>query len=230
MFSQKIVASDAFLDMPISSQCLYFHLGMYADDDGFINPKKIMRLIGASEDDLKVLLGKRFVISFENGVVVIKHWKINNLIRKDFYEPTIYDEQKKLLNTKENKAYTESQQNVDNLATQVRLGKDRLDKVSIGESGDKSPTPAEEAKNFFNYLDKQLEVIKWLVEKGVPQKVAQDEVKEFVGYWTERNKAGTKQRWELQKTFELRRRFATWFKNYNIFNKNSKAEKGTLVL
>ncbi len=130
MFSQKIVASDAFLEMPTSSRELYFQLGMYADDDGFVNPKKIMRMVGASDDDIKILSGKRFVLPFENGVVVIKHWKINNLIRKDFYEETIYTEQKKQLLTKENKAYTECLQNVNNLSPQYSIGKDSIVQVS----------------------------------------------------------------------------------------------------
>ncbi len=126
MFSLKIVGSDAFMDMPTSSRELYFQLGMYADDDGFVNPKKVMRMFGASDDDLKVLIGKRFVLPFENGVVVIKHWKINNLIRKDFYQETVYLEQKKQIITKENNAYTECSQIVNNLSPQVRLGKDSI--------------------------------------------------------------------------------------------------------
>lgn len=129
MFSLKIVSSDAFLDMPTSSRELYFQLGMYADDDGFVNPKKIIRMIGASDDDIKVLIGKRFLLPFENGVVVVKHWLINNLIRKDFYQETIYLEQKNTLEIKDNKAYTElSKQNVNNLDTQYRLGKDSIGK------------------------------------------------------------------------------------------------------
>ena len=108
MFSPKIVDSDAFLDMPVSSQALYFHLGMEADDDGFVNPRKIMRKIGSPDDDLKVLIGKRFVLPFENGVVVIKHWRINNLIRKDFYKETVYLEEKKRLTIKENGSYTDN--------------------------------------------------------------------------------------------------------------------------
>lgn len=128
MFSLKIVSSDAFLDMPTSSRELYFQLGMYADDDGFVNPKKIVRMIGASDDDIKVLIGKRFLLPFENGVVVIKHWLINNLIRKDFYQETIYLDQKKILEVKENKAYTDCKQNVNNLDTQYRLGKDSIGK------------------------------------------------------------------------------------------------------
>ena len=130
MFSPQIVDSDAFLDMPSSAQNLYFHLGMRADDDGFIgNPKKIMKIVSASDDDLKILLAKRFLLSFEDGVVVIKHWLIHNQIRKDRYHETQYLDHKKTLQIKDNMAYTDNWQPVGNqLATQVRLGKDSLDR------------------------------------------------------------------------------------------------------
>src|SRR3990167_8488113 len=132
MFSPAIVESDAFLDMPASSQALYFHLGMYADDDGFVNPQKIMRMMNASADDLKVIITKRFVLPFENGVVVIKHWRINNLIRKDWYKETQYLEQKKLLKLKENGAYTESVNKM--LPSRSRsIVKDSIGKVSLGK-------------------------------------------------------------------------------------------------
>ena len=106
MFNIKIVDSDAFLDMPLSTQCLYFHLNMRADDDGFIgNPKRIQRLIGASEDDLKLLIAKRFVLIFEDGVIVIKHWRMHNTIRKDRYTQTVYLDELKSLGIKENNSY-----------------------------------------------------------------------------------------------------------------------------
>jgi len=129
LFSQKIVGSDAFLDMPTSSRELYFQLGMYADDDGFINPKKIIRMVGAAEDDLRVLITKRFVLPFDNGIIVIKHWFIHNTILKDRYLPTMYSEQKKLLKIKDNGAYTETEKpNVIKMITQVKLSKDKLSK------------------------------------------------------------------------------------------------------
>ena len=110
MFAKTIIDSDAFLDMPLSTQALYFHLSMRADDDGFINnPKKIQRMIGASDDDFKVLLAKRFLIPFESGIVVIKHWRIHNYIRSDRYKETVYQEEKALLEVKENGTYTISQ-------------------------------------------------------------------------------------------------------------------------
>src|SRR5436305_1269125 len=103
MFSPQIVDSDAFLDMPQSSQLLYFHLAMRADDDGFVgNPKKILRIIGGNDDDLRVLILKRFVLAFQSGVVVIKHWRIHNLIRADRYNETKYLDEKTQLSIKEN--------------------------------------------------------------------------------------------------------------------------------
>ena len=145
MFTQKIVDSDAFLDMPLSSQCLYFHLNMRADDDGFLNnPRKIQRMIGASEDDLKLLLAKRFVLGFDSGVIVIKHWRMHNLLRKDRYNPTQYQEEFHSLGLKDNGAYTElgnqlatSWQPDDNqMAPQDSIGKDSIGKDSIDISSE----------------------------------------------------------------------------------------------
>ena len=142
MFTMKIVDSDAFLDMPLSTQALYFHLNMRADDDGFVNnPKKISRMVGASDDDLKLLLSKRFILVFESGVVVIKHWRMHNLIRKDRYNETQYQDELSQLMLKENGSYTECgnqlattrQPDGNQMATQVRLGKDRLGKDRLGK-------------------------------------------------------------------------------------------------
>lgn len=138
MFAKTIIDSDAFLDMPLSAQALYFHLSMRADDDGFINnPKKLQRLIGCADDDMRLLVAKAFIIPFESGVVVIKHWRINNYIRNDRYKPTNYTEEMAQLQVKENGAYTEKLPlgipNGYQMDTQYRLGKDRLDKNSIEE-------------------------------------------------------------------------------------------------
>ena len=132
MFAKTIIDSDSFLDMPLSAQSLYFHLSMRADDDGFINnPKKIQRMIGCADDDMKLLFVKNFIIPFENGVCVIKHWKIHNYIRSDRYKPTVYAEEKAQLTCKENGAYTLGIPNGYQVETQVRLGKDSLGKESI---------------------------------------------------------------------------------------------------
>lgn len=146
MFAKTIIDSDAFLEMPLSTQCLYFHLSMRADDDGFVNnPKKIQKMLGASEDDLKLLVAKSFVLTFESGVIVIKHWRINNYIRNDRYHETAYQDEKSLLSLKENNAYTinsdivgipSGNQTVYQMETEVRLDKDRLDKVRGVEKTD----------------------------------------------------------------------------------------------
>ena len=109
MFTQKIIDSDAFLEMPLSAQALYFHLNMRADDDGFVNnPKRVTKLVSASEDDLKILLLKRFIIGFASGVIVIKHWRMHNTLKSDRYHPTDYQEEFKQLGIKANKAYTDN--------------------------------------------------------------------------------------------------------------------------
>ena len=147
MFSKTIIDSDLFLDMPLSAQALYFHLSMRADDDGFIdNPKKIQRSISATTDDLKVLSSKQFIIPFESGVIVIKHWKIHNTIQKDRYKPTLYTAEKSTLDVQENKEYVSSKndcfQNVSKMETQIRLDKISIDKSRLDKSsimGDEKP-------------------------------------------------------------------------------------------
>ena len=140
MFAKTIIDSDAFLDMPATTQLLYFHLSMRADDDGFVNkPKSIMRMIGASQNDAELLVQKKFVIPFDSGVVVIKHWKIHNYIRKDMYKETKYKEEKDRLIFDENNAYklpcdktvTKPLQDCVESLTQDRLGKDSIGKDSI---------------------------------------------------------------------------------------------------
>lgn len=139
MFAKTIIDSDAFLDMSLSTQSLYFHLSMRADDDGFVNnPKKIQRMIGCGDDELKMLVTKKFIIPFESGICVIKHWKIHNYIQTDRYKETVYKEEKAHLEIKDNKAYkyldTACIQPVYKMETQDRLGKDRLGKDSIDNS------------------------------------------------------------------------------------------------
>ena len=133
--------------MPLSTQALYFHLSMRADDDGFINnPKKIQRMIGASDDDLKVLIMKRFILPFDSGVVVIKHWRMHNYIRNDRYKETVYQEEKAQLLLKENGSYTELSTigipDGNQMETQVRIGKD-IGRIELGEDieEDKPPKP-----------------------------------------------------------------------------------------
>lgn len=139
MFSMQIIDSDAFLDMPLSTQALYFHLAMRADDDGFVNnPKKIQRVIGASDDDCKLLIAKRFILTFDSGVIVIKHWRIHNYIRSDRYKETLYQDEKSELAIDERNAYTEkshlgipSDIPSDNQVTYQMDAQDRLDKIRL---------------------------------------------------------------------------------------------------
>lgn len=132
MFAKTIVLSDAFLDMPSSARCLYFTLGMLADDDGFVNsPRSIMRQCGATDDDMKLLLAKKFALIFDSGVIVIKHWRVHNYIAKDRYKETKYKEEKATLNLDENNAYTTCIQGVNKVDTQVRLGEVKLGEGNI---------------------------------------------------------------------------------------------------
>lgn len=164
MFSLKVVDTDAFMDMPLSAQALYFHLGMRADDDGFVsNARRVQKLVGAADDDLKILLMKRFVLTFDSGVIVIKHWRLNNYVKGDRYTPTLYQEEKGTLYVKGNGVYTdhplpppkvaepnrlppaspaempgqatdtECLQNGSILETQVRVGQGSVGEVSLGQ-------------------------------------------------------------------------------------------------
>ena len=198
MFTQKIIDSDAFLDMPLSTQALYFHLNMRADDDGFVNnPKRIQRTIGASEDDLKLLIMKRFVIGFDSGVLVIKHWRMHNTLRKDRYNPTQYQEELATLEVKDNNAYTERlleapvvaelpvattwQPDGNQLATQYSIGKDSIDKLSIEEDNmppdsdeSEQPAPPSKPKKKKSYKQKHGEYQNVLLTPEEYAKLAED--------------------------------------------------------
>lgn len=136
MFSQQITESDSFTSMPLSSQALYFHLSLNADDDGFINsPKRVQRMIGASDDDLNLLIVKKFLIPFDSGVVVVKHWRINNYIRSDRYVPTVYTEEKNQLIEKKNHAYSlKFQQGIPDGIPMVSIDKNSIDKYKLSSS------------------------------------------------------------------------------------------------
>lgn len=137
MFAKTIIDSDAFLDMPLSAQAFYFHLSMRADDEGFINnPKKIRRMVNCSEDDLKLLIAKNFIIPFESGIVVIKHWLVHNIIRMDRMKPTVYEEEKAMLDVKDNGAYTiagSCQPNVNQMSTKClpNISKDNISEDNL---------------------------------------------------------------------------------------------------
>ena len=185
MFAKTIIDSDAFLEMPTTSQLLYFHLAMRADDDGFVNkPKSLMRMVGCKDDDLKLLFVKKFLIPFESGVVVIKHWKIHNYIRKDTYTETKYKEEKSTLELDENSAYRIAEtspsqicdESVTSPSTQDRIGKERLgkDRIGKGSKGEKE-TP--------------LDLLQRLLPDYTIPYVLQVKLKEWITYKTERKES-----------------------------------------
>ena len=161
MFAKTIVDSDAFLDMPLSAQSLYFHLAMRADDDGFVNnPKKVQRMIGASDDDCKLLIMKRFILAFESGVIVIKHWRIHNYIRNDRYKETLYKDERGALILDERNAYTEADghfgiPNGYQMDTQdrIELGKNSIDNNISSEKPKEKIS--EYIKTIVDYLNKK---------------------------------------------------------------------------
>lgn len=158
MFTKSIIDSDKFLEMPLSTQALYFHLGMRADDEGFINsPKKIIRAVNCNEDDLKLLIAKGFVICFDTGIIAITHWKLHNHIQKDRFKPTLYEEEKSLLDENNRKEYilktvvsnsmdTKCIQIVSNAGTKNRLDKNRIYKDSV-----ETMSTSVDVRNAFDY-------------------------------------------------------------------------------
>ena len=205
MFAKTIIDSDAFMDMPLSAQALYFHLSMRADDDGFVNnAKKIQRMIGASDDDCKLLVMKRFVLTFESGVIVIKHWRIHNYIQKDRYQETVYLKEKATLELTKNKAYTECIQNVSKMYPQVSIVKDSKELVKLNKKKciekefDNTPFDtfiskykinvdnysAKISEMDFNLLDKAFSESNWLCENYVSlSRICKDYEKIVGGYY-----------------------------------------------
>lgn len=138
MFSKSVVLSDAFLDMPPTARCLYFTLNMVADDDGFVDsPKSVMRQSGATEDDMKILLAKYFLIPFDTGVVVIRHWRINNYLRCDRYKETRYKEEKAQLEIKQDSSYEKNEFKVNTVSKPALIDREprndmeRVEKVYL---------------------------------------------------------------------------------------------------
>lgn len=134
MFAKSVIDSDLFLDMPATTQVLYFHLAMRADDDGFVNnPKKIMRIVGAKDDDMKLLIAKQFILLFDSGIIVVKHWRIHNYIQKDRRKETLYQDEKNMLTTDQTGAYammdTACIQSASSLDSQVSIGEDSSGKA-----------------------------------------------------------------------------------------------------
>ena len=225
MMSKSVIETDAFMDMPFSTQALYFHLLLRADDDGFIkSPKAIMRFINARDDDMKLLIAKQYVLAFDSGVIVIKHWKIHNYIRSDRYKRTDCIEAQQVKLTGDNE-YTVCQngvsvgipsgsqevyQVVDEMDTQVRLGKDRLgkDSIELDSIGDKSPkTSAKTTKKRTFKPPTLAEVNDYILEKGIHNVSAKD----FVDYY----EAGNWHDAKGNKVKSWKQKLLTWARHEN---------------
>ena len=211
MFAKTIIDSDFFLDMPMSARLLYYDLGMRADDDGFVNsPKKIMKMCGNADNDLSILVAKRFIILFQTGIIVIKHWKLNNYLRADRYRETSYLNEKSQLEIKENGAYKTIDSAVitclpDGIPV-VDAGKVSIGKLSKGkDSKGESPKPKKE------FIPPTLQEI----EKYVKEKQFNIDAKFFYNYYTEGN-------WIDGKGNEVKnwkQKIITWDKNQKNKNK-----------
>ena len=208
MFSLYVIDSDAFLDMPLTTQALYFHLCMRADDDGFINnPKKIQRMVRATDDDMKLLVAKQFLIPFETGVLVIRHWKIHNAIRKDMYKPTMCLAEKAFVDTDDTGVYQVRNEPVTDTAQEcienVTLDKNRLDKTRLINNNEQSER--ESVKERFEYLwdlypnkkgkKRAYEAFQRAVKKGVSVDQIRDGIKAYNKYIKE---SGIEQRYVKQ--------------------------------
>lgn len=211
MFAKSIVLTDAFLDMPMSARCLYFTLGMLADDDGFVgSPKSIMRQCGASQDDMKVLLAKRFVLGFDSGVIVIKHWRINNYLKKDRYNPTTYQEELAMLKLDSKNAYTEADEVVYTECIQgVYTDKNSIDKISIDKNREEkkrfSPPTVEEVQAYCaerqNRVDAQAFVDFYTSKNWMVGKDKMHDWKAAVRTWERRDDKAPQKKWSTGETY-----------------------------
>lgn len=216
MFDKAIIDTDKFMDLPMSAKAIYFLLGMEADDEGFVSYKKILRIHGGNEDDVKVLIAKNFLINFPSGVVVITDWQKNNYLDSNRIKQTEYVTEKKQLTTKNGKytVNTGVKQMFNECSTSI-------EESSIEESRIYSITPKRIANNFFNNEQDRNEKIDLLIKKNNwPEQSVKQEIAKFISYWTELNSTGKKQRWEMEKTFEIDRRLATWFSRAGKFQQN----------
>lgn len=207
MFAKTIIDSDSFLEMPMSARLLYYDLGMRADDDGFVNsPKKIMKIVGASNDDMNILILRKFIIPFEKGIVVIKHWKIHNYIRSDRYKPTVYVEEKAMLEINLNDGYTLKNSNgIPNGYqgdTQDRIGKSSIGQDSLGEDSINTsllPSPEQQKKELQIQYETEFEKLwehypnkkgkdqaknKYLLarKQGIPYEIIAQGLKNYINY------------------------------------------------
>lgn len=207
MFSLQIADTDAFLCMPSSAQNLYFHLGLRADDDGFVaSPKKIASMCNASEDDMKILVAKRFILIFESGIVVIKHWRVHNYIQNDRYHETKYIKERRSLRIRENGSYTDkNDENSFSLNTE------------FGQSNQKVLEPPIPSKTSDQLWEEMI--------SAFSNTLAPSMVIEFENHWRAKNPNGTKERWQMEKVFDMSRRLDTWKRRDQKWTQNQETRK-----
>ena len=228
MFDKAIIDTDRFMDLSMSSKALYFLLGMEADDEGFVSYKKVMRIHGGNEDDIKVLVAKNFIIMFKSGVVVITDWQKNNWLDTRRIKPTEYTTEKKLLTVTSQKTYSLSGCLADASPEERRVEESRGEQYRGEESrvALRASTPSQVAKEFFSDEADHEELIKFFSSKGASEEAIKQDLQKFKLYWTEPNRSGTKERWQMQKTFEIKRRLVTWFSRMGNGRHNNNQPKG----
>lgn len=235
MFDKAIIETTKFLDVSLSAKAIYFLLGMEADDEGFVSPKRVLRLYGGETGDLQNLIDVGLIIPFKTGVIVITDWKKNNWLDDRRTKPTEYQEEKRLLQLTDTGRYelsgrlADAKQNTNNMANYRRLAdakpeerrgeENRVEESSVEES----ITPSQEAKNFFSKKSGYVELLE-LFSENRDRGLIESEFDKFILYWTEKNKSGTKERWEQQPTFEIKRRLFTWLSKMNQFTSKNKQE------
>jgi hypothetical protein len=244
MFDKGLIETDSFMDMPMPTKALYFLLGMEADDEGFVSPTRVMRIYGGNADDLKVLIAKKFVIQFESGVVVITDWKKNNWLDNRRIRKTIYQNEMALLSEKNEKycllsngLATAKQPLSDGLASieENRIEENSTEESRRGEYEGRvadAPSPAKKQKPILSLEEKNQEFIKQVNKNfnyNIPLEL-KPEIQKFILYWTEPNKSKTKIRWEMEKTWDVKRRIATWMNNSRKFNRVNERANEPLIL
>ena len=211
MFSKTITNSSKFLMMPQSSQNLYFHLGMNADDDGFCEHFAVMRMTDSKPDDLSVLATKNFVHIFDNKVLIVLDWKENNYLRNDRYTPSkylkLYKEELAQILSEKKQVDLFGIPNGNQMDTQVRLGKDSIYKR---ESVPLSTLFEEKIKILETHINYQLLVT---------------EKEKFLEYWTQKNHNGKKEYWQMQRVFDVEKRWRTWLRNAEKYMKPKEYKK-----
>src|ERR1700728_431907 len=217
MFDRSIIETDSFLNVSLSAKALYFLLGMEADDEGFVSPARVIRLYGGESGDIKNLVDTGLVIPLKSGVVVITDWNENNWLDSRRIKPTRYQEDKKTL-ILTGKRYMLSNGLATAKTEESSIEENRGEQNRIEE---RKLTPSEEAKSFFS-KGLEYENLKEIFSKDKEISLIIREFDKFILYWTEKNKSGTKQRWEQEPTFEVRRRIFTWLSKVDNFSSNKR--------